>query len=212
MRRCAGASSPTIRQRSIASRERGTGKVRAVQCWLLVDPPVPGLPLAARANNGNIDIRAQRDCCRNFAAFDEHEAIAALAQSKPLGRSRRNLCRIPVCPAIAPRHNTTTGMSFGRLCTSPEISGVCDHKRQTSSVKPPKTACCKETGSASYACKTTRNPPPAHLTGNILLGAGDQRIGRTQIRSVVNAVIICAWRAPFFSPLSVPLPYPLPRS
>jgi hypothetical protein len=94
-------------------------------------------------------------------------------------------------------------------------------RSQTSGVKRPesnvrsqtsKTACRKEIRSAPYTCKTTQNPPSPHLRGNVAPHVGDQNIGRTQIRSAVNSVIICAWRAPFFSPVSAPHPYPFPRS
>jgi hypothetical protein len=182
MRRCAGASSPIIRQRSIASRERGTGKVRAVRCRLLVEPPVPpGCPSRRAPIMATSTFDGRGIVGETSRRSTETKPSALLPKAKRLGRSRRNLCRISVYPTIAPRHHTTTGVSFGRLCTSPEISGVCDHKRQTSKVKRQKRLAAKKAGYASYACKTTRNPPPAHLTGNILLGAGDQKTGRTQI-------------------------------
>ena len=120
MRRRAGASLPTIRQCSMASRERRTGEVGgAAQRWLLVDPPLPpGSP--TRADNGKIGIRPRRDCYTNFAALDGSGTIAALAQTGSPGRCRGDLCRdISLPRLLLGAINTTTGVSFRRLRTSP---------------------------------------------------------------------------------------------
>ncbi len=138
MRRCAGASSPIIRQRSIASRERGTGKVRAVRCRLLVKPPVPpGSPSRRAPIMATSTFDGRGIVGETSRRSTETKPSALLPKAKRLGRSRRNLCRISVYPTIAPRHHTTTGVSFWRLCTSPEIPecAIANVKHPKSNVK-----------------------------------------------------------------------------
>ena len=181
MRRCVGASSPTIRQRSTPSRERGAARwdgsmpaaPRAAAC--------PGLALSACASNRKIDVQSRRDCCPNFAASDGTKPSWLLLKAKPRRRARGSLCGISVHPAIARPFNTATRVSFRRLCTSEIEISEC----AITNVKHPKSnaenrLAAKAIRFAPYACKTTRNPLPAHLTGTVRPCAYDQKISRTQ--------------------------------
>ncbi len=159
MRRCARASSPTIRQRSMASRKPGRGGRRncAVQCVPLVDtgrglPIVP--PGRRRADIRKTVIRLTEGLLpENSAVSDGMKPRSVPAKLMPTS----------VYPQIAQPHNLITSASFSTslqvpwkcryLCVRSQTSNI--QKRLVTKTRPQYT---------SYACITRQNPPPAQVT------------------------------------------------
>lgn len=156
MQRYAGASSPTIRRRSTASRERGAQAVARFNSGS--HRPPPGLP-CGRVPRGRAagPILAPALRCDGLGRigliFDRRGIVAQTSRpptkteplrllrkvkslSRSQGDSARHRFRFRLRLSIDLRHNTTAGVSVRRLSSSPEMRYP---ERATANIKRPKS-------------------------------------------------------------------------